>query len=321
MNNIFFLFIAAIVLNIFPVLTSFSETKSFEPTTEIQNLEKALKLSEGAKALFYATQPKIISDKKIFKSLCLAEDESTEKVGIGKDTSILGCFIPKTESIYIYNPGDSRISGVKENSAAHELLHAAYLKLNNKEKESVDALIEHFFSKSADEKLRQRIVSFSKERRLNELHSILGTETLKLPPELELHYSKYFVDRKSVVSFSRSFDNELDNRKTKIKELDNELEIKKAQIESNKKVIGEISTEVNAEKSRIESIRGNQEPKKINKAIDEVNTKISKMNKLIRETDVLINQYNRIVIQRNSYSKDTSGLIKKIDTRTMKEEK
>jgi chromosome segregation ATPase len=117
---------------------------------------------------------------------------------------ILGCYA--NGRIHVFNVRDERIADAKYVTSAHEMLHAAYVRLSKDERKRVGWLLDEAYQyASKNEELREVMDEYSRvepDQRYNELHSILGTEYAELSPELEKYYSRYFIDRRKIVDMA-----------------------------------------------------------------------------------------------------------------------
>lgn len=169
----------------------------FETSSEVTSLVDRAGMNDYGKFLYLASEPTLESTQK-FNSEC----ERTEIV-----ISILGCY--KAGRIYLYNITDSELDGIRETTAAHETLHAAYSRMSNSEKMKIDSLIEIEYQKLELIKEYQELMAFyaatEPGQRDNELHSIIGTEVADISAELEAHYAKYFSDRQKVVDLNNKY--------------------------------------------------------------------------------------------------------------------
>lgn len=165
----------------------------FEPTADIAGHVERLKLTEHGEYLYYASQPEVNSGKA-FEASCPSRDE---------DFGILGCYRPAEKLIYIFDVTDDRLDGTEEVTAAHELLHAAWDRMDTDERDRLAVMLEAEFDALADdERFQARMEFYAKTepgQHANELHSIIGTEVRELAPELEEYYERYFTDRGIVV--------------------------------------------------------------------------------------------------------------------------
>lgn len=165
----------------------------YQPNADIVSLADRSGMNDTGKFYFYASHPDIEAAQQ-FNQHCNNQQETT--------TAILGCYDGR--SIYIYNVTDPRLDGIKETTAAHEMLHAAYSRLDPATKQNVDAMLESEYAVLKNNKdFAERMAFYAQTepgQRDNELHSVIGTEVGTLSPELEAYYNRYFSDRKLVVS-------------------------------------------------------------------------------------------------------------------------
>ena len=170
---------------------------SYRPTTEVARIAANSQLNSLGQFYFYASHPEIDA-RGAFNSHC------TQK---GEKTAILGCYV--NGRIYVFDVTDDRLNGIKEVTAAHEMLHAAYERLSEGEKQRIGKLVESQLAAITDSRIKDLVELYDKTEpgeRANELHSILGTEVKDLSPELEAYYGRYFKDRGALVSMSAKYE-------------------------------------------------------------------------------------------------------------------
>lgn len=173
----------------------------YQPTSEVIGLIDRSGMDGYGKFLFLASQPllaKSTDEIKVFNSVCS---------DVERTTSILGCY--SNYQIYVYNVTDAQLDGVRETTAAHETLHAAYMRMGASEKNEVNILLEAEAKKLENStEFKQRMAYYDRNepgQRDNELHSVIGTEIANISPELEAHYKKYFSDRQKVVDLNAKY--------------------------------------------------------------------------------------------------------------------
>lgn len=164
----------------------------YEPTSEIAQIADRSGMNESGKFYFYVSHPSI-NNADEFNQNCGKREEKT---------AILGCY--NGQYIYIYNVTDERLDGIREVTAAHEMLHAAYDRLDDDEKERIGALLETEAEKlKTDNVFVERMAFYARTQpgeRVNELHSIIATEVSDVGGELEDYYETYFSDRSKVLA-------------------------------------------------------------------------------------------------------------------------
>lgn len=170
----------------------------YQPTSAVASLATRADMNDKGRFIFYASQP-AVEDSQVFNQDCGRKEQST---------AILGCYDGRR--IYVYNIINAQLDGIKEVTAAHEMLHAAYQRMDATEKKQVDALLEAEYTKLKDNKdLADRVAFYARTEpgeRDNELHSVIGTEVVAISPALEAHYKNYFKDRQATVALHTKYD-------------------------------------------------------------------------------------------------------------------
>jgi hypothetical protein len=171
---------------------------NFAPTAPISEYAKRSTMTEEGRFLFYASRPSVASGTA-FDAAC-----ATHQEGVG----ILGCYLPADRSIHLFDVTDKRLDGLEDVVAAHEMLHAAWDRMSADEHAKLAPLLEAEVAKRQDDTTLAETLAFyataEPGERLNELHSILGTEYSDLSPQLEAHYAEYFTDRAAVTAMHDS---------------------------------------------------------------------------------------------------------------------
>lgn len=169
----------------------------YKPSGEIAAIAERSGMASAGEFYFYASQPQLL-EASSFNETCERKEEAT---------AILGCY--NGQYIYIYNITDKKLNGVREVTAAHEMLHAAYDRLSENEKQQVHRLIDAEYEKlKSNEELAERLAFYERTepgQRYNELHSIIGTEVATMSDDLEAYYGKYFEDRSKTVQLHRQY--------------------------------------------------------------------------------------------------------------------
>ena len=280
--------------------------QSYEASPEITRLVQSVQMSHPARRIFYAYHPEL-ADKQKFNNYC----SNTEQ------TIILGCYIGG-RGIYLYNVTDERLEGVKEVTAAHELLHAVYDRLTLGEKKRIDQLLLATLDDLDNDRIRATVENYRKRDPdvvVNELHSIIGTEVRDIPPELEEYYAKYFLDRQSLVTFSEQYEAVFTKRKQKVAELDKRLTELKAEIDALQAVLEDQRRSISQEKQRLDELLEDQDYEEYNKGVDDFNSNVRNYNNNARRLQGNIDEFNRLVQERNSIALEENELLKAIDSR------
>lgn len=166
----------------------------FEPSPRVEQVLSELELTDAGERIFLATRP-TVDGSGHFNEQCAGVDHSEQG-------HVLGCY--KADRIHLFDVADERIQGIVEVTAAHELLHAAYGRLGEGDRNALGEKLRKEFEYLAadDPELRERMSVYehlSDAGFANELHSVLGTEVRGLPDWLEEHYAQWFRDRRALV--------------------------------------------------------------------------------------------------------------------------
>jgi len=166
----------------------------FTPSAEIAGYVERSTMTELGGFLFYASKPQVNGQDE-FDAICSSDEE-----GVGT----LGCYLPTSGAIHLYDVTDDRLDGMEEVVASHEMLHAAWARMGDAEREAISPLLEkQAAAMEGDAAFVERMEFYARSEpgeRLNELHSILGTEVAELDPRLESHYADLFTDRRQLVA-------------------------------------------------------------------------------------------------------------------------
>jgi hypothetical protein len=188
---------------------------------EIVAIADATGMSADGRLIFLASTPEV-EDAEKFNDDCAVESEGT-----------LGCF--DGHDIYIYDVTDPRLQGTIEVTGAHEMLHAAYLRLSDEERRKVDALVAAAIEKlPKDDRVFSDMQAYPESQWPDEWHSRLGTEFADLPPELEAHYDRYFDDRSLVLKLNEESTALLD-------QLEEQLDALAAEVDALEQTVNERS--------------------------------------------------------------------------------
>lgn len=170
---------------------------SYQPTASIRALDDRLQFTDKGLFTFYATKP-AVAESSEFNGKCPRQEAGSP---------ILGCYTTE-DRIYVFNVSNAELDGMKEVTAAHEMLHAVWRRMSTAEQARIGTLLTAAYEKSASAELRERMAYYQRtepEAITNELHSILGTEVGNLGTELESYYGQYFKDRKTILALHAKY--------------------------------------------------------------------------------------------------------------------
>lgn len=168
----------------------------FAPSSQVVKIRDSLQLTSLG-GLYFDSSHTAIEKADGFNQNCPQSEPNNP---------VVGCY--SSQMIYIYDVKNSKLDGIEETTAAHELLHAAYERMSDDERSDIDAELQKVYKTLKTKELEARMNYYQKNEpgeENNELHSILGTEFRQLGTTLENHYAKYFTDRSSVLSFYQKY--------------------------------------------------------------------------------------------------------------------
>lgn len=169
----------------------------YAPSEHIASVSERIALSSRGERYFYASLPEVNATTE-FTELC----ENHEETSV-----VLGCYV--NGRIYLFNVDNTELDGIVEVTAAHEVLHAAYDRLQRNDRNKVRELLENEnkrLSKSAEFRQRMSVYDeLSNDELIEELHSVIGTEVAAIDPELEQYYERYFENRQGIVELYQDY--------------------------------------------------------------------------------------------------------------------
>lgn len=281
----------------------------FQPSAEITTLANRINLSDNGKFVFYASQPELDTSNEFNQSCSRVETT----------TSILGCF--NTSRIYIYNVSDVKLDGIREVTAAHEMLHAVYQRLSNGEKTKVNALLETEYAKLSGNQLFTDLMNYysraEPSERYNELHSVIGTVISNLSPKLEAYYANYFTGRQAVVALYNQYNGVFQDLTNRAKVLADQLSILSISIpeKSTQYNTDVVTLNSNINSFNVRADNGDFESNSQFYAERAVLTK--RVNTLSLTRDSIgsdIDNYNSLLVEYNSIATESKKLYNSMDS-------
>lgn len=284
-----------------------AKLRGYTPNAEVVALADDTSMLPNARRIFYVNRPEI-ADKDLFNTHCRNNEHSI----------VLGCYLPGQQGIYLLNVTDERLAGIKEVTAAHEMLHAVYERLGKNEQQRVNEMLQSAYDNITDTRVRETVELYRKQDESivhNEMHSILGTEVRSLPPELEAYYTKYFADRSKVVSLAEQYEQAFTERRNTVRELDAELAILKADIDAASEEITAEDTRLKATRNQMNAYRSAGQNDAYNEMVPAYNQQVAQFNADIDELSGQIVRYNALVQERNDAASEQAELVEAIDSR------
>ncbi len=286
-----------------------AKLRDYDPPTAIANLAAADTMNDHAKRIFYVNHPELVSESTSFRRNCSSDEQ----------TIILGCYHPDQNGIFVFDVKDERLGGIEEVTSAHEMLHAAYDRLSDKDKKYVDGLLQGYYKNQLnDERIKQTIEAYKQSEPnelVNEMHSIFGTEITELPKPLEDYYKRYFVNRGAVVAFSQRYESEFTSRSAKAAQYEKQIEALKAKITAKEAELRAQLERINAEQARLDSLRASNRIEEYNAGVVVYNAEVDAYNSGVAQYKRDVSTYNSLVEQYNAIAGELKQLYGAIDTR------
>lgn len=282
--------------------------RGYQPPAPIAAIADATAMTDYGRKVFYVNHPELLS-KSAFRTTC-PDEAANER------TIVLGCYHSPQRGIFVLDVADKRLEGVEAVTSAHEMLHAAYDRLNSQEREEVDTQLQAFYEDGLkDDRVRQTIDSYRETaptELVNEMHSILPTEVSELPAELDEYYKRYFTDRQKVVKTALAYQDEFLSRRQQVRTLDAKLNDLKQQIDRTENELRDQQAELSREQARLQSLR-QRDAAAYNAAVPAYNTQVSSYNAGVSKLQQLVARYNRLVEQRNAIALEENELSDALD--------
>jgi len=295
-----------VVINKRQIVFDYWMLRGYTPSAQITQLAQNTTMTSDGKHLFYVYHAQL-QGKQDFNNNCT----NTEK------SIVLGCYV-QNRGIYIYDVKDPRLSGIKEVTAAHEMLHAAYDRLSPKQKNRVDALTQQVIAGVTNQRILDSVKAYKdKDPSVvpNELHSILGTEVGNLPAELEAYYAQYFINRKKVVEYSENYEQVFSERQNQASSLLNEINETKQQIDQQEASLATKKQNLETTYNQLQAERPTAQPGPFNEKVANYNSSVRAYNTAVNSLSQVIDRHNDLVAEYNKVVVEEKELIKAIDSR------
>ena len=285
----------------------------YQPSADITAISNQVGMSEKGRFYFYASRP-VVDSATDFNTNCQNKDEKS---------AILGCY--SIGRIYIRGIANHQLDGIEEVTAAHEMLHVIWERMSASDKQAVGMLLDAEYQKINNPALKERIAYYDKYEpgeRLNELHSIIGTEVANVGSDLEAHYGQYFTHRNNIVSLHAGYQQLFDSIKTQSDALITELNTLaidlKADIAQYNDEAAAISDESNTLKNNANSIDRTSASE-----VNAFNAKRASLLARITQLEnlrVVINgkydtynsklaEYNKLIVRSNELTQSLNGTL------------
>ncbi|MBQ8985060.1 hypothetical protein IJ076_00660 [Candidatus Saccharibacteria bacterium] len=303
--SVLILVITAFIVTNYGVIRDVFAGMGYRPTAEMEEIRDKLSLTGTGVRIFNASLPEL-KEKAEFNQECRE---------IENESAILGCY--RDEKIYIYNIVDDELPGIRELTAAHELLHAVYKRMGDSDKKKWNEILMPIYEENQDV-LGSEIDEYPDEQKNEEIYVRVGTEIKDLPDELEKHYGEIFENQDLIVDFYDGYIAVFRKIQKKMSELLTEVE----------KLEETINSKTADYTARVEKL--NEDVKKFNECAGTLNCfsstavfnservgllgEQSALNTLYNEINSLVEKYNNLVNEYNENALHGQKLNMKINS-------
>ncbi len=282
----------------------------FTPSSPLVSAEKRISFTERGKQIFHATSP-AIENKTEFNTSCTSGERTA---------AILGCYVG--DRIYLYNIQNAELDGTLEVTAAHEMLHAAYHRLNYFDRQNVDRLVREEYAKIKDTPSISQLMEYYKQAEpgaeLDELHSIIGTTVRDISPELERYYRNYFTDRGAIVTLNAKYSAVFDTLSQHADELQKQIDAEGPAIASDMKTyqtdLSQLNLDIQSFNARAQSGGFSSESEfatarnALEARVVAMNGRRSELNGHVDAYNALIEELNALAIRVNTLNQSINGV-------------
>ncbi len=263
-------------------------------SVSIQDIANHSGLNIKGKAIFYRTSPELVNANTINEK-CPNADETVIEYG---------CYLPHENKMYILEVADSNYNDIEYTVAAHETLHAIWMKLAAVERQNVTKLIKQFYDDTSNTsaiQMHSTLIPYGNEQAIidNELHSFIGSEVsyTNISQALETYYDKYFVQRSEPVASNVTFNSKIDAKIVSINAEFAALEKSSADIDTYKsKWLDSIQYYMNQSRYYGDTYT-------YNKNVDAYNNNLINYNNQIKQYNIKRDAYNAEVSSFNTMLK------------------
>lgn len=290
-------------------LTDWWKLRDYSAPAEVAYLAQVDTMTSEARHYFYLNHPQIVGSADQFRQDCPQSEQ----------TIVLGCYHGGENGIAVYAVNDARLNGVQEVTAAHEMLHAAYERLDLDKKNKIDTMLNDYYQNDLHD---QRIINTMNAYKqsepndvVNEMNSIFGTEIASLPAPLEDYYRDYFTDRSAVVSFAQNYEGEFTSRLNQINAYDDRLTALKKQISQEEADLSAQSMQIHSDREELDGLRSSGRGSEYNSRVPAFNAEVNSYNQSLAKLRSDIATYNNLVDLRNAIANELRSLDSALDTR------
>ncbi len=212
---------------------------AYTPSPAISSIQQDVGFTQTGTRMFYASAP-VLDGTSQFNADC----QDVERGSV-----VLGCYA--AGKIYLYDVTNKELAGIEQVTAAHEMLHAGYERLNPLERKDVDRMLETEAAKLLkNTAFKERMDVYAElpaQDRINELHAVIGTEVTSISPELEKYYQRYFKDRSNVLTYYSHYHGVFERLQSNAEKLADSLDSQATQINEQVEVYNRRADDLDAD--------------------------------------------------------------------------
>ncbi|CAN5147669.1 hypothetical protein BH09PAT3_BH09PAT3_2520 [soil metagenome] len=280
----------------------------YKPDAAVVQLADDSAMSDYARRIYYVNHP-LRAPKASFVSYCSNAAEQTV---------VLGCYKSGQRGIYLLQVTNAELAGIQQVTAAHEMLHAAYDRLSDKDRTRIDGLLQDYYQNQlSDDTIKKTVDAYKKtepDDLKNEMHSIFATQVATLPTELSDYYKKYFTDRSKVTGFYATYEQAFTSRQQQIKQYDEQLNTQKFEIDNLQSSVEQQQSDLKAKRDVLNSSRASNNVAAYNTGVDDFNATVRTYNANVARLKTLISDYNELIEKRNSIAFEERQLVQSLSS-------
>lgn len=244
-----------------------------DPTPEVEELADEMFLTDEGRDLLYMAQPELLGAEE-FAGRCDRGDSGAA----GETGGAVGCYhssaggIQAGGRIVIYTPEDERLRPFVVETAAHEMLHAAWNELSDADRDTATRTLSTVLSGvDADDDIHEQIagsVAGQAANRPTELFAYIGTQVWReggLDPALEALYARFVSDREALVAVHTEFESMLDTMTTDLTTAQQALAqrqydqgVARAKLEADTANLAQYRSTIEQEEARLASLSASE---------------------------------------------------------------
>lgn len=186
----------------------------YEPSAAVQDIYNELELTEQGRRIFRGARP-VLEGSEAFNAHCDSHN---------LEVALLGCYTGG--QIYVYEITNNDLVDANKVTMAHELLHATWLRMDERERQKVTELMGQVAEANTAEWEKEELEAYAEKDPAvltEEKYTRIGTKVRSLPEELEQHYAKYFQNRAKIVGFYENYQAPFTKLKTETDQLGTEI--------------------------------------------------------------------------------------------------